>query len=156
MKIRSIRSGDLDELAMMVVEFEKLLSAMDGKRIRLTQAAVRRDLVRRGFGPRRFFHGLFAEEAGKCCGYLLYHFGYDSNARRGMLEVSDLFVRKAWRRKAVGKALMLRARDIALKRGCSRMRWMVWNRNPPALAFYLGLGATTVDDEILMDWKIAP
>jgi hypothetical protein len=51
---------------------------------------------------------------------------------------------------------MQRARDIALKRGCSRMRWMVWNRNPPAMAFYLGLGATTVDDEILMDWKIAP
>ncbi|MGE3978277.1 MAG: N-acetyltransferase family protein [Nitrospira sp.] len=156
MKIRSIRPADLDSLATMVVEFEKHLAAMDGKRIRLSQATVRRDLVRRGFGPRAFFRGLIAGEGRECCGYLLYHFAYDATARRGALEVSDLYVRKAWRRKAVGKALMQRARDIALKRGCSRMRWMVWNRNPPAMAFYLGLGATTVDDEILMDWKIAP
>jgi GNAT superfamily N-acetyltransferase len=98
--------------------------------------AVRRDLTGRGLGPRAFFRGLIAEENKECCGYLLYHFAYDANARRGALEVSDLYVRKAWRRRAVGKALMLRARDIALKRGCSRMRWTVWNRNPAAMAFY--------------------
>jgi GNAT superfamily N-acetyltransferase len=155
-KIRTIRSGDLDGLAAMVVEFEKLLASMDGKRIRLSRATVRRDLAKHGFGPRSFFQGLLAHEGEECCGYLLYHFGFNANVRRGALQVADLYVRKAWRRRAVGRALMLRVRDIALKRGCSRLQWMVWNRNPAAMAFYLGLGATTIDDEILMDWKIAP
>jgi hypothetical protein len=34
------------------------------------------------------------------------------------------------------------------------MDWTVWNMNPPAIAFYLALGAKSVDDEIVMGLKI--
>ena len=98
---------------------------------------------------------MIAEEKGEACGYLLYHIGFNANVRRGTLVISDLFVRSQWRRHKVGNALMERARDIALKRGCSRMDWTVWNMNPPAIAFYLALGAKSVDDEIVTAWKIA-
>ena len=106
-------------------------------------------------GRAAFVTGLIAEKGGEAAGYLLYHFGFNANVRRGTLAISDLFVRDKCRRLKVGHALMGRARQIALKRGCAQMDWTVWNMNPPAIAFYLALGAKSVDDEIVMGMKIA-
>jgi ribosomal protein S18 acetylase RimI-like enzyme len=154
MKIRAIGRGDLDATAVMMIEFDRHLAAIEGKRSRLKLAQVRSDLARAGFGRRVLIKGLIAEQGKEPCGYLLYHIGFNTNVRRGSLTVSDLYVRARWRRKKVGEALMLRARDIARKRGCAYMEWTVWDMNPAAIAFYLGLGARPVDDEILMGWKI--
>lgn len=156
MKVRVIRRGDVTAIATMMEEFDQHFAIMEGRRRRtLKRATARADLERAGFGPRGFVTGLIAEEAGEACGYLLFHFGFNSNVRRGTMVVSDLFVRDKWRRHKVGHTLMERARQIALKRGCSQMDWTVWNMNPAAIAFYLGLGAKSVDDEIVMGLKIA-
>jgi GNAT superfamily N-acetyltransferase len=155
MTVRPIRQGDANAIATMMEEFDRHFAAMEGRRRRtLKRATARADLERAGFGPRGFLKGLIAEEAGEACGYLLYHFGFNANVRRGTLVISDLFVRNKWRRHKIGHALMERARKIALKRGCSQMDWTVWNMNPPAIAFYLALGAKSVDDEIVMGLKI--
>jgi GNAT superfamily N-acetyltransferase len=154
MRIRATGRRDLDAVATMMTEFHRHLAGMERKRSRLKLATVKTDLVRAGFGERSYFKGLVAEEGQTYCGYLLYHFGFNTNVRRASMVVSDLFVRARWRRLKVGEALMLRAREIALEHGCGHMEWMVWNMNPPAIAFYLGLGAKSVDDEILMGWKI--
>jgi len=156
MKVRAVRRGDADVIATMMEEFDRHFAAMEGRRRRtLKRATARADLERAGFGPRGFITGLIAEDAGDACGYLLYHFGFNANVRRGTLVVSDLFVRSKWRRHKVGHALMERARQIALQRGCAQMDWTVWNMNPAAIAFYLALGAKSVDDEIVMGLKIA-
>jgi GNAT superfamily N-acetyltransferase len=155
MKVRAIKPSDVDELATMMEEFDRHFAKMEGRRRWLKRATARTDLKRAGFGPRGFLKGLIAEEKGEACGYLLYHIGFNANVRRETLVISDLFVRSKWRRHKVGNALMERARDIALKRGCSRMDWTVWNMNPQAIAFYLALGAKSVDDEIVMGLKIA-
>jgi GNAT superfamily N-acetyltransferase len=156
MKVRSVRRGDANIIATMMEEFDRHFAAMEGRRRRvLNRVTARADLERAGFGPRGFVTGLIAEEAGEACGYLLYHFGFNANVRRGALVISDLFVRDKWRRHKVGHALMERARQIALKRGCAQMDWTVWNMNPPAIAFYLALGGKSVDDEIVMGMKIA-
>jgi GNAT superfamily N-acetyltransferase len=155
MKVRAIRRGDANAVAVMMEEFDRHFAVMEGRRRKtLKRATARVDLERAGFGRRGFVTGLIAEEAGEACGYLLYHFGFNANVRRGTLVISDLFVRDKWRRHKVGNALMDRARQIALKRGCSQMDWTVWNMNPPAIAFYLALGAKSVDDEIVMGMKI--
>ena len=155
MKIRPIRRGDANIIATMMEEFDRHFAVMEGRRRRiLKRATARADLQRAGFGSSGFLKGFVAEEAGEACGYLLYHFGFNANVRRGTLVISDLFVRTRWRRHKVGHALVERARQIALKRGCSRMDWTVWNMNPQAIAFYLALGAKSVDDEIVMGLKI--
>jgi len=155
MNVRAIRRGDVNTIATMMEEFDRHFAAMEGRRgAALKRATARADLERAGIGPRGFVTGLIAEEAGEACGYLLYHFGFNANVRRGTLVISDLFVREKWRRHKVGHALMERARQIALKRGCAQMDWTVWNMNPPAIAFYLALGAKSVDDEIVMGLKI--
>ena len=155
MKVRQIRRNDANVIATMMEEFDRHFAAMEGRKRRvLKRATARADLERAGFGSRGFVTGLIAEEAGEACGYLLYHFGFNANVRRGTLVVSDLFVRNKWRRHKVGHALMERARRLALRRGCGQMDWTVWNMNPPAIAFYLALGAKSVDDEIVMGMKI--
>jgi GNAT superfamily N-acetyltransferase len=138
----------------MMVEFDRHFAAMEGRRSTLRLAKTRTELARAGLGHGPFGMGLIAEDGTEACGYLLYHFGFNSNVRRRSLIVSDLYVRSKWRRAKVGHALMERARKIALKRGCGQMDWTVWNMNPPAIAFYLSLGAKSVDDEIVMGLKI--
>jgi GNAT superfamily N-acetyltransferase len=150
MRVRPIKRADLGIVALMMVEFDRHFARMEGRRGTLKLAKTRAELAR----TEAFFKGLIAEDGKDACGYLLYHFGFNSNVRHGSLFVSDLYVRSKWRREKVGLALMERAREIALKRGCRQMDWTVWNMNPPAIAFYLSLGAKSVDDEIVMGLKI--
>jgi GNAT superfamily N-acetyltransferase len=150
MKIRPITPGDLDLVAKMMTEFEAYLAKIHSKGHGAPFEKIRQDLAAADLGSGRFFEGLIAERNGEPLGYLLYYIGFQSDARRGAMIMPDLFVREKARRKRVGQALMNKAREIARK----RMAWTVWNRNPAAVAFYLGLGAATVDDEILMEWKI--
>jgi len=154
MKVRALKASDLMVLATMMQEFDRHFAAMEGRRRVLRLSTIRADLKRAGFGPRGFLTGLIAEEGSEACGYLLYHIGFNANVRRGTLVISDLYVRTQWRRHKVGNALMERAHAIARKRGCGQMDWTVWNMNPPAIAFYLALGAKSVDDEIVMGMKI--
>jgi GNAT superfamily N-acetyltransferase len=154
MKIRPITAADLDIIAKMTTEFEAYLAKIDRKGHGAPYKKIWEDLKKAGLGDGRFFEGLIAERKGQALGYLLYSIGFDSNARRGMMLMPDLFVREGVRGKKVGQALMLKAKEVARKRGCKRFVWTVWNRNPAAMAFYLGLGAKPADDEIIMEWKI--
>jgi GNAT superfamily N-acetyltransferase len=154
MKIRPIEADDLDAVAKMMTEFEAYLTKIHGKGRSPSFEKIRKDLVAADFGSGRFFEGLIAERNRQALGYLIYYIGFHGDARRGAMIMPDLFVRETARRNKVGQAFMAKAREIARKRGCKRMAWTVWNRNPAAIAFYLGLGAKPVDDEILMEWKI--
>jgi len=87
-------------------------------------------------------------------GYLLYHFGFNTQHYCGTLIISDFFVRQGARRQGAGRALFQRAQDIARARGCRRMEWTVWNINAPAIAFYRAMGAEAVSDELPMGLAI--
>jgi GNAT superfamily N-acetyltransferase len=155
MKVRRLIAKDLAALTSMAVEFEKFLGGIEGKRRRVNGAKLRKRLSACGFGRRRFFDGLIAEERGEAAGYLLYHTGFSTNFHCGTLFVSDLFVREAFRRNGTGQALMARATDIARRRGCGRIEWTVWNINAAAIGFYVGLGAKPIDDELILGLQLA-
>ena len=93
MRVRSIRPRDLAIVTAMMVEFDRHLAGMEGRRKTLTIAKTRAELARAGFANGKFFKGLIAEDGKDACGYLLYHFGFNSNVRRGSLVVSDIYVR---------------------------------------------------------------
>lgn len=149
MKIRRMTQRDLPELTALAVEFGRLLARMEGKRRRIDAAKVGKALAA-SFGGRRFFDGLIAMEKGKAQGYLLYHMGFSMEHCCGTLIISDFFIRADARRNGMGRALFASARDIARKRGCGRMEWMVWDINAPAIAFYRAMGAEAVSEELLM------
>jgi ribosomal protein S18 acetylase RimI-like enzyme len=93
---------------------------------------------------------LVAEEHGCVIGYLLYHFGYDSDSAIRTLDIVDLFVDSTTRRRGAGTALMTEAAQIARSAGARQMVWCVYHANDLAIAFYERLGAHRITDLFFM------
>ncbi len=103
-----------------------------------------------GFGPRPAFAGLVAEVDGNVIGYLLYHFGYDSDAAARTLQIADLYVDSGARRQGIGRALVSAASFIARETGAQEMIWSVYTANKLATVFYENLGAQRITDVFFM------
>jgi GNAT superfamily N-acetyltransferase len=108
------------------------------------------------FGPSPLCTVLIAELDGETAGYLTYFIGVYMDDATPALHVADFFVSERYRRRGVGKALMLDARRIAADRGASRLLWTVWRRNNDSIRFYENLGAELepYDGSVLMQWLI--
>jgi GNAT superfamily N-acetyltransferase len=65
------------------------------------------------------------------------------------LWLEDLFVRPAYRRKGVARALMVYLARLAQSRGYGRVEWAVLDWNQPAIDFYM-----TLDVEVMDEWTI--
>ncbi|HEX3471504.1 MAG TPA: GNAT family N-acetyltransferase [Silvibacterium sp.] len=106
-------------------------------------------LLRDGFGPERYYECLIAEhqtaDGSTPAGFALF-FPIYSTWRGRSLHLEDLFVRPQFRGSGIGKALITRVAAIAVERGCARLQWNVLAWNQPAIDFYLGSGATMLDD----------
>jgi GNAT superfamily N-acetyltransferase len=87
-----------------------------------------------------------AEEGGGLVGYALYFFSYSSFLARPTLYLEDIFVSGRSRKLGVGRSLFERCVQIARESGCGRMEWAVLKWNEPAMKFYSGLGAKSLDD----------
>ena len=122
--------------------------------------ATEADLLRDGFGPTPRFHCLIAEgsdpastnneqraTSNGAAGLVLYFYNYSTWRGRAGITIEDLFVRPAFRRRGIGKALFARVAAIAVAEGCPRLEWAVLNWNTPAIDFYRSLGA-----EPLSEW----
>jgi GNAT superfamily N-acetyltransferase len=108
--------------------------------VRELRLDVRR-LGRHGFGRRRYFEALLCERAGRTLGYALYYFAYSSFTCSPVLFIEDIFVLPEARGQGAGKALMTALAQVAVRRGCEQMDWIVLDWNRPSIAFYRGLGA---------------
>ena len=51
-----------------------------------------------------------------------------------------------FRGKGIGKALLYKVIEIAKKRNCGRVEWVVLNWNKPAIEFYKKLGAKEMNN----------
>ena len=91
-----------------------------------------------------------AEEDDKVIGYLLYHFGYDSDGAFSNLHVVDLYVDSKARKKGVGRALMVAAAGIARQAGSQQIIWSVYHTNDLATEFYERLGAQRITEVFFM------
>ena len=65
------------------------------------------------------------------------------------LYLEDVYVKPAYRRQGIGRALLIHLARIAVARGCGRFEWSVLDWNAPAIQFYEGLGAT-----VMPEWRI--
>lgn len=114
------------------------------------------DIYRRdGFGPNPAFAGITALLDDQPVGYLLYTFGYDTDAALRYLFVIDLAVDEAVRGRGIGRALMARAAEICRENGAGELFWAVYVKNELALRFYQSLGATDVVGLQFMTLRVA-
>ena len=146
--IRPALAGDAHAVGNLAQQFAGYLRGLgDPTEFKLTAESYLRD----GFGVAPAFAGLVAEDRGNLLGYLLYHFGYDSDKAVRNLHIVDLYVDSAVRRRGVGTALMSRAANIAREARAQELMWAVFHPNTLAIKFYERLGARRVTDVFIMN-----
>jgi len=102
-------------------------------------------LIKDGFGSQPKFRGLIAEWEGQAIGYALF-FGFYSSWKGSGIFLEDLFVRKAFRGRGIGRALLSEVARIARQEGSFGIRWEVLGWNELAIKFYKSLGGEFFDD----------
>ena len=145
--IRPAIASDAQAIGSLALQFAGYLRELgDLTDFKLTANAFLRD----GFGAKPAFAGLVAENHDKVIGYLLYHFGYDSDSAALNMHVVDLYVDRAERNHGVGKTLMASAASIAREANAAEMIWSVYQTNTIAATFYENLGAQRITDVFFM------
>ena len=113
-------------------------------------SATEADLLRDGYSDAPRFFVELAEWDGAVAGFAFWFFNYSTWQGRAGLYLEDLFVRPAFRRRGIGRALLGHLARTAVAEGCGRFQWQVLDWNAPALAFYEALGAKPLRDWVSM------
>jgi GNAT superfamily N-acetyltransferase len=116
---------------------------------RASQEAVAtpEDIVRDGFSGQPKFRVLIAEWNGQTAGFALFFNNYSTWRGRPGIFLEDLFVRPEFRKKGIGKSLLVHLAKLAVDEGCGRLEWQVLAWNTPAIEFYRSMGA-----QVLKEW----
>jgi GNAT superfamily N-acetyltransferase len=112
--------------------------------------ATEDDLRAQLFGPTAVAHTLIAHAGNEPAGFALYFFNFSTFLARPGLYLEDLFVRPAFRKRGIGRALLAYLAQVAVDRGCGRMEWAVLNWNEMALRVYRGIGAQPMNEWTVM------
>ena len=141
--IRSAVDGDQGLLLQFIkelAEFEKMTD----------EVVAEENVLRESFfGARPSAEALIVEKGGEPVAFAVYFENFSTFKGRAGLYLEDLFVRPAFRKQGIGKALLVHLAGIAKKRGCSRFEWVALDWNENAIQFYERLGARKVEE-----WKI--
>jgi len=129
------------ELIRELARFEKLEHEVEATVGSLTESL---------FGPKPVAGALIGRVGDKFAGYALYFFTFSSFIGRPGIWLEDLYVRPAFRRQGLGRAMIEAVARIGAERNCGRFEWTALNWNKNALDFYRKLGAQTMDEWILV------
>lgn len=141
--IRSAVEADIPlilEFIRGLAEYEKLLDEFVA-----TEERVRATM----FGARPAAECLLAFDGGAPAGFAIFFTNYSTFLAKPGLYLEDLFVKPEFRRRGIGKALLLHVAKLANQRGCGRMDWTVLDWNEPAIRVYESFGA-----KILQEWRV--
>lgn len=141
--IRNAVPQDATAIYAMICEladFEKMRDAVES-----TEDDIRVALS--GDAPRA--EALIVEADNQCVAFALFFQNFSTFSGRSGLYLEDVFVRPSFRRRGIGKALLIQLAKLARDRQCGRFEWCVLDWNTHAISFYEELGA-----EILPDWRI--
>jgi diamine N-acetyltransferase len=142
----SIRAARPDDSALIfalvreLAEYEKLADEVDA-----TEASIAAAL----FCDQPRLSCDIAEWGGEPAGFAVWFLNYSTFRGRHGLYLEDLFVRPAFRKRGIGKALMARLAQCCLDESWARFEWAVLDWNAPSIAFYRSIGA-----EVMDQWKI--
>jgi GNAT superfamily N-acetyltransferase len=107
------------------------------------------DLLRHFLFEDKKAQALVAEWEGEPAGFALYFYNFSTFLGRPGLYLEDLFVRPAFRRRGIARAIFHWLAKKAVAEGCGRFEWSVLDWNENAIAFYRALGAKPMDEWII-------
>ncbi|WP_013320181.1 GNAT family N-acetyltransferase [Gloeothece verrucosa] len=127
-------------LIQALADYEKLSDSVTGNAELLTEHL---------FGQPSYAEAIVAEWESKIVGFALFFPNYSTFLTKPGIYLEDLFVLPEYRRKGIGKALLMYLAQLALERKAGRLEWSVLDWNQPAIDFYQSIGAS-----VLPDWRI--
>ncbi|MBV9559719.1 MAG: GNAT family N-acetyltransferase [Bradyrhizobium sp.] len=140
--IRAARPADSATILTLLRELA------DYQRLDMDVEAAARGIEPAFFGPQPQLFCDIAEWDGEAAGFAVWFLHYWTFRGRHGLYLEDLFVRPAWRRRGVGKALMRRLAERCIAGDLERFEWAVMDSNSSSIAFYRSIGA-----QLLEQWK---
>ncbi len=143
----NIRRATVDDIPV-ILEFIRELAEYE--RAPEEAVATPEGLRRNGFSGEARFYVEIAEWDGEPAGFALWFFNYSTWQGRPGLYLEDLFVRPRFRKKGIGKALLVYLAKVAVEKGCGRYQWQVLDWNTPAIEFYESLGAKVMKEWLTM------
>jgi diamine N-acetyltransferase len=141
-----IRAARPDDAALIfalireLAEYEKLSHEVDANEVQIAETLFAQS-------PKVFCD--IAEWNGAPAGFALWFLNFSTFRGRYSLYLEDIFVRPAFRRRGIGKALLARLARQCAANGYTRFEWSVLDWNAPAIAFYKSIGAQVMDE-----WRI--
>ena len=141
--IRPVRPGEAGLVLDFVRElaaYERLLGSVDATE-RMIDAAL-------FASPPRVFCDI-AEWEDRPAGLALWFLNFSSFRGRHGIYLEDLYVRPAYRRRGIGRALVRHLARRCVDDGWTRFEWSVLDWNAPSIEFYKSLGA-----ELLDEWTV--
>lgn len=142
----TLRAATLNDTALILAfirdlaKYEQLSSECHA-----TEEQIRATL----FGEHPAAECLLAFADQEPAGFAVFFSNYSSFLSRPGLYLEDLFVKPAFRKRGIGRALILHLAKLANARKCGRMEWTVLDWNEPAIEFYRSLGAQQLEE-----WRI--
>ena len=103
--------------------------------------ATEADITRCAFSEHPLVKVTMAEWDGRPAGFALWFLNFSTWEGKPGIYLEDLFVRPAFRRNGIGKALLKHLAGIAAEEGWTRFVWQVLDWNIPAIEFYEAHGA---------------
>jgi diamine N-acetyltransferase len=141
-----IRAARPDDAALIfalireLAEYENLSHEVDANEVQIAETLFAQS-------PKVFCD--IAEWNGAPAGFALWFLNFSTFRGRYSLYLEDIFVRPAFRRRGIGKALLARLARQCAANGYTRFEWSVLDWNAPAIAFYKSIGAQVMDE-----WRI--
>jgi GNAT superfamily N-acetyltransferase len=142
--IAAVRTEDLPELLSLIRElarFEKLEHEVEATVQSLNEAF---------FGQHPAASALVARQRDKTAGYAIYFHTFSSFVGRRGIWLEDVYVRPAFRKHGLGRALIEAVARAGAERDCGRFEWTALNWNKTALNFYNKLGAKALHEWVLL------
>jgi GNAT superfamily N-acetyltransferase len=143
LEIRPAKIEDVPTIFTLIqalAEYEKLSHLVTGNSTELAEHL---------FGEHPYAEAIVAEWDHLSVGFALFFTNYSTFLTRPGIYVEDIFVLPEYRRRGIGKQMLIYLGKLAIERKAGRLEWSVLDWNETAIAFYEKMGAT-----ILPDWRI--
>jgi GNAT superfamily N-acetyltransferase len=138
--IRPARPADVPALLLLIRELAEYERAPE----QAVATAEQLDEALFGDQPKVFCD--VAEDDGEVVGLALWFLSFSTWLGRHGIYLEDLYVTPSRRGHGHGKALLATLARRCVEEDYGRLEWSVLDWNEPAIGFYIGLGATGMDE----------
>ena len=142
MLIRRAQPGDEADITAMIYELATFERAVD--QCTVTETHMRTALF--GQEPTAYAH--VAEVDGQIAAGAVWYLSFSTWDGQPGIYLEDLFVRPAFRRRGLARAMMRELASECVAKGYTRLTWAVLDWNVDAIALYDGVGAKPLSEWI--------